>query len=33
MIELDFRSSAEGEVQGFGFDDDDSFSPDRFFQL
>ncbi len=33
MLELDFRSPVEGEVQGVGFDIDNSLSSDRFFQL
>ncbi|MBL4700953.1 MAG: S8 family serine peptidase, partial [Phycisphaeraceae bacterium] len=33
MLEFDYRSAAEGEVQGIGFDTDDVISNDQFFQV
>ena len=33
MLEFEFRSTAEGEVQGIGFDTDDRLSRNRFFKL
>ncbi len=33
ILEFEFRSTAEGEVQGIGFDTDDKLSGDRFFKL
>ncbi|MEQ9671648.1 Calx-beta domain-containing protein [Coleofasciculus sp. G2-EDA-02] len=33
ILEFDFKSTAEGEIQGIGFDTDDSFSYKQFFKL
>ncbi|MBN1994708.1 MAG: PKD domain-containing protein, partial [Anaerolineae bacterium] len=33
MLSFDFKSEAQGEIQGIGFDTDDSLSTDRTFQL
>ncbi|MEQ9015981.1 MAG: hypothetical protein RID90_16170, partial [Marinovum algicola] len=33
ILEFDFKSTAEGEVQGIGFDTDDSLSSKQFFKL
>ncbi len=33
MLEFEFRSTAEGEIQGIGFDTDDKLSRNRFFKL
>ncbi len=33
ILEFKFKSSAEGEIHGLGFDIDDNLSPDSFFNL
>ncbi len=33
ILEFDYQSSTEGEIQGIGFDTDESLSPGTFFQL
>jgi hypothetical protein len=33
ILEFDFKSTAEGEIQGIGFDTDDSLSSNQFFKL
>ncbi len=33
ILEFDYQSSTEGEIQGIGFDTDESLSPGMFFQL
>ncbi len=33
LLEFDFQSSAQGEIQGIGFDNDTILSPEWFFQL
>ncbi|MEQ8959445.1 MAG: Calx-beta domain-containing protein, partial [Coleofasciculus sp. C2-GNP5-27] len=33
ILEFDFKSTAEGEIQGIGFDSDNSLSSNQFFKL